>query len=391
MVDWDEYEEGGMMELPETKTEVVARKVTPVFFLIDTSSMSGIKIDAVNNAMKEIIHELSGLESPDFDLRYAVLSFGTECKWETGDDYLVRCCDDVWADLSTCDGEADFNTACKMLKEKMSAKRGFFRFATGITIMPPLIVLLIGGFVKADNPDDVNGIEELKTNRYFRDSVKLAIAIGENANLKLCENFTDDKEMVWTAYNEKAFRKILDAIRFATISTGALMDDEDENSEITESEIATLKDAIKNEFESDFTDENDVSLAGDVRILVNDDDFKWDSDWDEEILSEYRIEGKTMRFNETYDVCVCQFGKSMPNEALNAVYKVSVAYQNKLTVKNVSDKCREVIVRLKPGEAIEISKPDSIGLTYGNQTVPIYTGSWSEFDWTPDGSDGTWE
>ena len=31
MVDWDEYEEGGMMELPETKTEVVARKVTPVF------------------------------------------------------------------------------------------------------------------------------------------------------------------------------------------------------------------------------------------------------------------------------------------------------------------------------------------------------------------------
>lgn len=384
MTTWDEFEEGGMIELDENRACEVNRKVTPVFFLIDVSeSMTGEKIDTVNRAMKGIMHDLGELYSADYDIRYAVLSFGSDCKWETGENELIMC-DGEWADLSTCDGESDFNTACRMLKEKLSVKHNsFFYFANGKTITPPVIILLTDGFVNNDDPD---GLKELNTNRYFRGSFKIAIAIGENANLKLCENFTGNKETVWTAYNQNTLEKILKAIATASIyCTGdAPMDDEeDKDSEITESEIQKLKEAIKSEFESDFTDESNESLVDDGIIPINNGET-WDSDWDDEIQSEYRIEGKEMQFNETYDVCVCQFGKSTPDEALNAVYKVSVAYQNKLTVKNVSDECREVVVRLKPGEEMEISKPDSVELTYGNQTVSIHTSSWSK-------PDSTWE
>jgi len=366
----------------DSNIATIKRELT-IFYVLDTSgSMVGTPIATLNRTMTETVEALKSFAKSlvDVKLKIAVLEFNTGCRWMSanGPEEIEKF---HWEDLSA-GGLTDVGITLRELNSKLS-RSTFLQSMT--EVYSPIIIFMTDGFA---NEGYEKELKEIRDNIWFTRAIKVGFAIGENANLKLCENFTGDKEMVLTAYNEKAFRRILDA---ATISTGALMDDEDENSEITESEIATLKDAIKNEFESDFTDENDGSLAGDVRILVNDDDFKWDSDWDEEILSEYRIEGKTMRFNETYDVCVCQFGKSMPNEALNAVYKVSVAYQNKLTVKNVSDKCREVIVRLKPGEAIEISKPDSIGLTYGNQTVPIYTGSWSEFDWTPDGSGGTWE
>ena len=45
MADWDNYEEGGIIDSEELRTEMVNRMVAPIFFLIDvSSSMSGEKI-----------------------------------------------------------------------------------------------------------------------------------------------------------------------------------------------------------------------------------------------------------------------------------------------------------------------------------------------------------
>ena len=201
-------EEGGMIGSEKQRTEEVNRKVTPVFFLIDVSeSMSGKKIDIVNNSMETIMRDLSNMNSADFDLRFAVLSFETNCVWETGDS-LIKCTG-VWQPLKTSSGVADFNVAYRELNEKLSGKHGFFNFATGKTITPPIIVLLTDGFANDGDSDGKDGIEELKKNKYFNGSYELAIAIGDDANQQLCINFTGDKELVFANYNKKAFENVV--------------------------------------------------------------------------------------------------------------------------------------------------------------------------------------
>lgn len=204
MVDWDEFEEGEVIGW-----EWDPRKVFPVFFLIDISeSMIGEKMDTVNRIMQEIMHDLHDLESPDFDDYYAVLSFGAKCKWETGEEGFIPV-DGIWKELSACNGKADFDTACRMLNEKLSGRHGFFKFASGRTIIEPVIILLTDG---AMNEKYKTGIEELKQNKYFKYSCKIAIIVGDAADQQLCINFTGDKETAWPTYNRKAFMKILDSI-----------------------------------------------------------------------------------------------------------------------------------------------------------------------------------
>lgn len=212
MNDWDTFDDGGMIDL--NKTEAINRKVTPVFFIIDVSgSMSGKKIDIVNNTMESIMKDLSDMnDSPDFDIRFAVLSFGSSCTWETGS--ALQPCTGDWSPL-TADGLTYFNTACRELKDKLSSKHGFFNFATGKTITPPVLILLTDGYANDGNQDGLDGVKELRENKYFKGSFKLAIAIessGDDANKELCKNFTGDSELVFVAYNSKALKALLNAV-----------------------------------------------------------------------------------------------------------------------------------------------------------------------------------
>ena len=68
------------------------------------------------------------------------------------------------------------------------------------------------GYANDGDRDGREGINKLKENKYFRGSYKIAIAIGNGANQKLCENFTGDKELVFTAYNANALKIMIDAV-----------------------------------------------------------------------------------------------------------------------------------------------------------------------------------
>ena len=193
--------------------EITGRKVTPIIFMLDvSSSMGGSKIDTVNKSMEEIMRDLSRFSNSDAEVRYAVLSFCDYCKWETGDSGLIPC-SDVWIPLET-KGCTAFNEACVVLKERMSSKKqdGIFKFASGRTITPPIIVLMTDGYPTDGDENGMTGINKLLENRYFRGSYRVAIAIGKDANKKLCENFTGDKEFVYEVYNAKALGNILKAV-----------------------------------------------------------------------------------------------------------------------------------------------------------------------------------
>jgi len=273
MPDWDNEFEGGMIDSPEQKTEEINRKITPVFFLIDVSgSMRGKKIDIVNNSMEQIMRDLAEMDSADFDLRFAVLSFETNCVWETGDE--LQPCDGEWNPLET-GSLTYFNTACRDLKDKLSGKHGFFRFATGKTITPPVIILLTDGYANDGDVDGKDGIAELKQNKYFKGSYKLAIAIGDEANQNLCVNFTGDDELVFTAYNEKALSGLLNAVIKGSIvvsSSGSSNPGLDNNGEAKKPDkFEPDKDILKQTLNAEMKSNPDLEES--VNIASNED---WD-------------------------------------------------------------------------------------------------------------------
>lgn len=262
---------GGMLDSPDYQTDVIsALKVTPIFFIIDISqSMAGRKIGIVNSTMEEIMNELSNFNSSDAEIRFSVLSFGTNCTWETGEQGLIPC-DGFWKDLSV-DGLTYFNTACRELKQKLSGSHGFFKFAAGRTITPPVLILLTDGY--ANDGNDINGdagIEELKKNKYFRGSYRIAIAIGEGANQKLCENFTGDKELVYTTHNASALQKLLNVVvkGSVTVSSSGVSQ---LNSSVTEFDtVAPSTDFLKNQVQNEIKADKELT-----------DNFNMDTDdWD---------------------------------------------------------------------------------------------------------------
>lgn len=252
MDDLDELK-GGMIE--GDKPECINRRITPIFFLIDNSlSMEGTKMGTVNTAMEEIMNDLKNFNNADAELRFAVLSFGVECTWETGSTDLVTC-DGFWNELQVAEvGLTCFNSACMELKEKLSGSHGFFKFAAGKTITPPVLVLMTDGNANDGDKDGETGIAELHKNKYFNGSYKVAIAIGSEANQKLCENFTGDKELVYTAYNALALKKILEGVVKCTVavsSSGTSDTNIIKNPDPVVPNSNNLKTTLENEFDNE--------------------------------------------------------------------------------------------------------------------------------------------
>ncbi|MBR1592027.1 MAG: VWA domain-containing protein [Ruminococcus sp.] len=263
-----EPNDGGMIVIDPV--ECINRRITPIFFMIDNSkSMEGSKMATVNSAMEEIMNDLKNFNNADAELRFAVLSFGVECRWETGEGGLISC-DGFWNELSAADvGLTCFNTACSELKEKLSGSHGFFKFAAGKTITPPVLVLMTDGNANDGNKDGETGIAELSGNKYFNGSYKVAIAIGKEANQKLCENFTGDKELVYTAYNSLALKKILEGVikcSVAVSSSGTSDTQVIQEPDPVKPRVDLVKRAIEEEFE-----EEELT---DINIEIDDND--WD-------------------------------------------------------------------------------------------------------------------
>lgn len=230
--DWEERKNTGESDKK--------RKIIPVFFIIDLSgSMSGKEIDILNNTMDAIMKDLFYMtDNTEFEINYAVLSFGSECKWETGDTFQV--CSGEWKRL-TAEGLTYFNTACRKLNEKLSSENGFFDFETDKLITSPIIILLTDGYAFDGDPYGMDGIKELRKNEYFKRACKLAIAIERmegRANKELCENFTGNPDLVFVAYNAKVLKNHLNTVFKESVSKNMM--EFDSNSDINKVDIEKI-------------------------------------------------------------------------------------------------------------------------------------------------------
>jgi uncharacterized protein YegL len=137
-------------------------------------------------------------------------------------------------------GNTAMGEACRKLNEALSTKT-FMSEAVGS--FAPAIFMLSDG----EPTDDFSGgLEELKKNNWFKAAIKVAVAIGDDANKACLAQFTGSKESVLEVHNAVMLRKM---IKFVSVKASQIASKSVQvnTAQGVDSESALLKQAALNE------------------------------------------------------------------------------------------------------------------------------------------------
>ena len=191
----------------EQKAGPSPRRQLNLFYLIDTSSsMAGNKIASVNAVMPDVIKIIEEVDEANKDnakILVSCLEFSTGCRWST--NVPVECSSFVWRDLQA-DGLTDLGAAFKELYSKMRRSQ-YLQSETGH--FAPIVILLSDG----EPTDDYKaGLRELQGNMWFNAAIKVAIAIGDDANKEVLKEFVKNKELVITVHDTQSLKEIIKVV-----------------------------------------------------------------------------------------------------------------------------------------------------------------------------------
>ncbi len=193
----------------------VPRRTMTLFFLIDTSgSMSGNKIGAVNDAIVNVLPMLEDISSsnPDAEIKVAALEFSNGTKWLYNEPKSVD--DFKWIDVQA-GGLTSLGEACLELNSKLS-RSGYMKSASG-SYAPAIILLSDGG--PTDNFD--GGLQTIQGNNWFKNAIRIAIAIGDDADLDVLARFTGNSEAVIKVQNIDALKQIIRIVAVTSSQIGS--------------------------------------------------------------------------------------------------------------------------------------------------------------------------
>lgn len=216
----------------------VPRRTMTLFFMIDTSgSMMGNKIGAVNDAVVNVLPMLEDISSsnPDAEIKVAALEFSSGCNWLYSEPKLAS--EFVWQDVQAS-GLTSLGAACEELNSKLS-RSGYMVAASG-SYAPAIILLSDGG--PTDNFKA--GLTRLKSNSWFKAAIKVAIAIGEDADKSVLEQFTGSNEAVFTVHNIDALKQIIRIVAVTSSQIGSKSSSAGDTSK-QDQVIDEIKDAIQ--------------------------------------------------------------------------------------------------------------------------------------------------
>lgn len=195
--------------------ESVPRRTMTLFFLADTSgSMEGNKIGALNDAISNIIPMISEISNtnPDAEIKVAALEFSSGTTWLYDEPKNAE--DFIWQDQKAS-GLTSLGEACVQL-EKVLHRDGFMKSPSG-SYAPAIILLSDGGAT-----DDFDkGIEKLKQNNWFKAAIKIAIAIGDDADKDELKKFTGNLEAVIEVHNIEALKQIIRIVAVTSSQIGS--------------------------------------------------------------------------------------------------------------------------------------------------------------------------
>jgi len=198
------------------ETVSVPRRTMTLFFLIDTSgSMEGNKIGAVNDAVVNVLPILNDISetNPDAEIKVAALEFSSGVNWLYDEPKLAK--DFIWQDV-TAGGLTSLGGACAELASKLSRSGGFMQSASG-SFAPAIILLSDGG----PTDDYESGLAKLKNNNWFKSAIKIAIAIGDDADKDVLKEFTGSSEAVITVHNIEALKQIIRVVAVTSSQIGS--------------------------------------------------------------------------------------------------------------------------------------------------------------------------
>ena len=193
----------------------VPRRTMTLFFLIDTSgSMSGNKIGAVNDAIVNVLPMLEDISSsnPDAEIKVAAMEFSNGTKWLYNEPKSVE--DFKWIDVQA-GGLTSLGEACLELNSKLS-RSGYMKSASG-SYAPAIILLSDGG--PTDNFD--GGLQTIQGNNWFKNAIRIAIAIGVEPDWDVLARFTGNSEAVIKVQNIDALKQIIRIVAVTSSQIGS--------------------------------------------------------------------------------------------------------------------------------------------------------------------------
>lgn len=165
--------------------ELAARPLQFIWIADCSGSMQGKKIEALNFAIREAIKPMQDVaaENPNAQVMVRAIKFSDSATWHISQPTEVR--DFKWTDLSA-DGVTDMGKAleevAKVLKMENMPDRG----------LPPVLVLISDG----QPTDDFNtGLKKLMDEPWGKRSVRIAVAIGDDADLEVLQKFIGHAEI----------------------------------------------------------------------------------------------------------------------------------------------------------------------------------------------------
>jgi len=206
------------------------RKVMTLFYLVDTSgSMEGSKIQQVNSAIEEVMSQLDDISknNDDAEIRIAVLTFDTKVEWQTPSPMSPA---DFNMGTLVANGMTYLGKACTELESKLS-RTEFLDTKAGA--YPPVILLLSDG---APNDNFESGLKKLKENNWFKRSIKIAFAIGQDADRDVLSQFTGSTEAVIDVNNAQVLKDIL--MKVSVITSEFQSRSKDTSAETDETKVA---------------------------------------------------------------------------------------------------------------------------------------------------------
>lgn len=196
--------------------ESIPRRKMTLFFVIDTSgSMVGSKIGSVNDAIENVLPMIGEIsdKNPDAEINVAALEFSTGTRWLYDEPKAAK--EFIWQKVEA-DGLTSLGEACGELSKKLSQKTGFMSSPSG-SFAPAIILLSDGG--PTDNFE--YGLTTLQKNEWYKNAIKIAIAIGDDADKEVLKRFTGSSEAVITVHNIDALKKMIRIIAITSSQIGS--------------------------------------------------------------------------------------------------------------------------------------------------------------------------
>ncbi len=143
------------------------------------------KIQSLNNAIRESIPHMQKVadENPNAEVLVRAVKFSTGAQWHITQPTPVA--DFKWTDLNT-DGVTDMGQAFKMVSDQLKIPPMSDR------ALPPVLVLISDG---QPTDDYAAGLKELMDLPWGRKAVRVAIAIGADADKEVLQKFIGHPEI----------------------------------------------------------------------------------------------------------------------------------------------------------------------------------------------------